>query len=79
MLAWIFKILAIIITASIFTSIVYLLFSPILSKFNDKVKNIAAIIFLILSIYLCIDMVINPTEESIHCGYVGLWGWECSE
>ena len=79
MLVWIFKILAIIIAASIFTSIVYLLFSPILSRFSDKVKNIAAIIFLILSICLCIDMVINPTEESIHCGYVGLWGWECSE
>ena len=79
MLVWIFKILAIIITASIFTSIVYLLFSPILSKFNDKVKNFAVIIVLMLSIYLCIDMVINPTEQLMHCGYVGLWGWECSE
>lgn len=79
MLAWICKILAIIVTAPIMASIVYLLFSPILSRFNDKVKNFAAITFLILSIFLCIDIVINPTEESIHCGYVGLWGWECSE
>ena len=79
MLAWIFKILAIIITVPIFASIVYLLFSPILSRFNDKVKNFAVIIVLMLSIYLCIDMVINPTEQLMHCGYVGLWGWECSE
>ena len=79
MLIWIFKTLAIIITASIFTSIIYLLFSPILSRFNDKIKIFAVILFLILSIYLCIDMVINTTEESMHCGYVGLWGWECSE
>ena len=79
MLVWIFKILAIIITASIFTSIIYLLFSPILSKFNDKIKTFIAIIFLILSICLCINMVINLTEESIPCGYVGLWGYECSE
>ena len=79
MLIWIFKILAIIITAPMFASIIYLLFSPILSKFNDKVKNIVAIIFLILSICLCIDMIINPTEQLMHCGYVGLWGYECSE
>lgn len=79
MLNWIFNILAIVITALTFTSIVYWLFSPILSRFNDKVKNFAVITFLILLIFLCIDMVINPTEEPIHCGYVGLWGWECSE
>ena len=79
MLAWIFKILAIIITVPIFASIIYLLCSPILSRFNDKVKNFAVIIILILSMFLCIDMLIKPTEESIHCGYVGLWGWECSE
>ena len=79
MLIWIFKILAIIITASIFTSIIYLLFSPILSKFNDKVKTVAVVIFLILSVFVYINMIVNPTKESIHCGYVGLWGWECSE
>lgn len=79
MLDWIFKILAIVITASIFTSIIYLLFSPILSKFNDKVKTVAVVIFLILSVFVYINMIVNPTEKSVHCGYVGLWGWECSE
>ena len=79
MLAWIYKILAIIITVPIFASIIYLLCSPILSRFNDKVKTVAAVIFLILSVFVYINMIVNPTEESIHCGYVGLWGWECSE
>ena len=79
MLAWIYKILAIIFYAPIMASIIYFLFSPLLSRFNDKVKTVAAVIFLILSVFVYINMIVNPTEESIHCGYVGLWGWECSE
>jgi membrane protein DedA with SNARE-associated domain len=79
MLDWIFKILAIIISASIFTSIIYFLFNPILSRFNDKIKTFAVVVFFILSVFLYINMIINSKEESKHCGYVGLWGWECSE
>ena len=59
MLNWIYKILAIIITAPIFASIVYLLFSPILSRFSDKVKNFAVITFLILSIFVLAIIVIS--------------------
>ena len=52
MLAWIYKILAIIFYAPIMASIIYFVFSPILSRFNDKVKTVAVVIFLILSVFV---------------------------